>query len=462
VSTVDIGASEQTMRIQLPPPLPTTAAERPVKRRAQVDAVRVLSVYVVLLLLVPSTIVVPGVGAAGTAANMWALVALLWYIATWLSGRITSAPGTRAPRLAFLLFAVCALLSYVALAQRGASGLELKAGDRSLIQLVVWAAIVVIASAGIRNYGRLDQLMRLLVACGSIVAAIGIFEFITGIDLVAYIQIPGMTTSGGGGLMQRGDFVRPTSTTVQPLEFGAVMTLLLPFAIQQAFDVGRRGRIRRWIHVALIASALPMTVSRTSVIGAVVVLATLLPTWRGQRRVRALFVIGFGLVAMKVAVPGLIGTITNLFSSWFAGTDTSTNARTMDYAAVADYIFARPLTGMGFQTFLPMLYQFTDNMYLLALLEIGILGTAAMVGLFLTCMHCGGAGRRRFSEDYQKELGQGFVAGSLVTIVASGTFDTLSFPMFSGVFFLLLGCSGAYYGIARQVARANGRPHHAG
>jgi hypothetical protein len=74
-------------------------------------------------------------------------------------------------------------------------------------------------------------------------------------------------------------------------------------------------------------------------------------------------------------------------------------------------------------------------------------------------MHCGGAGRRRFSEDYQKETGQAFVAGALVTLVASATFDTLSFPMFSGSFFLLLGCSGAYYGIAKQELRANrGRP----
>lgn len=446
-------ASERTGRIDLPWLAP---AIRPASRKTGLDAVRVLSGYVLLLLLLPSYIVVPGLGAVGTPANLWALGALMWFIASWMMDHIPPAPGTGAPRVAITVFGAAVLLSYIANARRGPTGLEQQAADRSLIQFTAWVAIVMIASIGIRNYGRLDALMRLLVRCGSVVAFVGIVEFFTGVNLVAYIQIPGLAANSAPGLMSRGDFVRPSSTAVQPLEFGAVMTLLLPFAIQQAFDAGRRGRVRRWTHVALIASALPLTVSRTSVIGAAIVLLTLLPTWRPQRRYPALLVIGFALVLMKVAVPGLIGTITNLFSSWFNGTDTSTKARTMDYAAVAGYIADRPLFGRGFQTFLPVLYQYTDNMYLLALLEIGACGTVAILGLYLTWMHCGAAGRRRFTAEYQRELGQSFVAGSLVTIVASATFDTLSFPMFSGVFFLLLGCSGAYLGMARQVEAAVG------
>jgi polysaccharide biosynthesis protein PslJ len=451
----EIGAAERTGRIDLPWRRPA----QPLERKDDIDAVKVLGVYVGLLLLVPSNIVLPGLGAAGTPANVWILIALLWYIGSWLIGRISPAPGTRAPRLAMIPFAAAVLLSYVSCARRSPSGPEQLAADRGLIQLTAWIAVVVIASAGIRNYGRFDRLMRLLVRCGSIVAFLGVFEFFTRIDLASYIQIPGLSTSAIPALMNRGDFVRPTSTAVQPLEFGAVTTLLLPFAIQQAFDAGRRGRIRRWVHVTLIAASLPMTVSRTSVIGAAIVLMTLLPTWRPQRRYRALVVVGFGVVLMKVAVPGLIGTLFGLFDSWLNGGDSSTNARTMDYAQLGSYVTERPLTGLGFQTFLPLLYFFTDNMYLLALAETGIIGVAAILLMYLTFLHCGGAGRRRFTEDYQKEIGQAFVAGALVTLVASATFDTLSFPMFSGVFFLLFGCSGAYYGMARQVERARSGRH---
>jgi hypothetical protein len=37
-------------------------------------------------------------------------------------------------------------------------------------------------------------------------------------------------------------------------------------------------------------------------------------------------------------------------------------------------------------------------------------------------------------------------------LILSATFDSLSFPMFAGLMFLLLGLSGAYLGIARRDA----------
>ncbi|MGH3416463.1 MAG: hypothetical protein ACRDSS_08350, partial [Actinocrinis sp.] len=48
------------------------------KHRHGLDAVAVLSVYVALLELVPSSWTVPALGAAGTPASIYALVALLW------------------------------------------------------------------------------------------------------------------------------------------------------------------------------------------------------------------------------------------------------------------------------------------------------------------------------------------------------------------------------------------------
>jgi O-antigen ligase len=134
------------------------------------------------------------------------------------------------------------------------------------------------------------------------------------------------------------------------------------------------------------------------------------------------------------------------------GGDSSTKARTGDYGDVLAYVAQRPLTGRGFQTFIPSLYRFTDNMYLLALVEIGAFGVLSIVVLYLTCLRCGAVGRRRLTDPAQRELGQAFVASASVALVCSVTFDTLSFPMFSGVFFVLLGCSGTYLGLARRAA----------
>jgi O-antigen ligase len=422
-------------------------------RLGRMDATAVLTGYVVLVTIFPSNLVLPGLGGVGTPANVYALLTMLWYLAGWLTGRLRPAAGTRLPRIAMAAFAGSVLLSYIADAVRAPSGLELQAADRGLIEVVAWLALVVVASAGIHDFNQLDRLLRRLVICGSIIAAIGIVEFLTHTDLISGIAIPGLQVNAGPiSVALRGDFTRPASTATHPLEFGAVMTILLPFAIQQAFDPARIGRLRRWVPVGLIAAALPMTVSRTSIIGAAIVLLVIVPTWRPERRWPALLVIVMSVAAMRVMVPGLIGTIVNLFSAWFNGGDSSTNARTADYAGVADYVSRRPLTGLGFSTFLPQIYRYTDNMYLLALVEMGIVGVLAIVVLYVTCAHCGAAGRRRLRDPAQRELGQAFVAAAAVALVASATFDTLSFPMFSGVWLMLLGCSGAYLALARRTA----------
>ena len=85
-----------------------------------------------------------------------------------------------------------------------------------------------------------------------------------------------------------------------------------------------------------------------------------------------------------------------------------------------------------------------------ALLEIGIVGLVAIVALYVTTIHCGGAGRRRFTDPARRETGQGFVAVGFVLLVVTATFDTLSFPIVAGSTFLMLGLSGAYLSVARR------------
>ena len=76
---------------------------------------------------------------------------------------------------------------------------------------------------------------------------IGIAEFYTGINITNYIHIPGLSPAVNvNSLLDRNGFNRPSSTATQPIEFGVVMAMLLPFALQQAFDPARTGRLRKW------------------------------------------------------------------------------------------------------------------------------------------------------------------------------------------------------------------------
>lgn len=424
-------------------------------RDRQLDAVALLSGYLALAFFIPSNLTLPGMGGVGTPANVFALLCLFWYLASWITGRIVPAPGTRLPRLVMCLLAVSVLASYLANATRGSSQKEVLAADRGLIGLLVWVSLVVLVSAGIQDRARLDVLLRRAVVMGAVVAAIGYYDFFTATNIADRISIPGLKSAVAQiTALDRGSFTRPRSTTAQPLEFGGMLAVLLPFAVQQAFDPVRRhlGAWRRWGPVVLMGGALPLTVSRTSIIGALIVVLVMVLRWKPQRRWTAIGLLMVSVACFKVIVPGLIGTITTLFGSFLANSDSSTQARTVKYSAILPYLGERPLFGRGFGTFLPELFFFTDNQYMLTLAEMGFLGLLALLVLLFTGIHQGGAIRRLARTESDRELGQAFFASALVSLVISATFDALSFPMFAGVFFLTIAAGGSYLGFIRREA----------
>ncbi len=408
-----------------------------------------LAVYLILLLVVPARLVVASIGATGTVANLFLLVALLWYAVSWLMRRVQTAPYTRAPRIALLFYVVAVLAAYVAVGRRDADASEYSAADRGLLQLLIWLPLILLTTS-LTEYRQIDRLLKLFVKLCTGVAVVAMAEFVLKQSLTAWIVIPGLSGSSASELVARGDFVRPTATASNTLELAATLSMALPFAIQQAFYDTDRKLWRRWAPVFLIALATIMTVSRTSVIGLVIVLFVLLPTWPIERVGKALLVMIPALGATRVLVPGLVGTLVGLFSAMFNGGDNSTNSRTATSADVDEFLQGHTWFGRGPGTFLPLLYRYTDNQYLLAMLEIGVVGLVAIVCLYVTTIHCGGAGRRRFTDPERRETGQGFVAVGFVMLVVTATFDTLSFPIVAGSTFLMLGLSGAYLSVARR------------
>jgi polysaccharide biosynthesis protein PslJ len=415
-------------------------------RTANTDAVSLLTVYAVLLFFVPASLIFAPLGDEGTPALVFSLCILLWYIASWIIGRIEPSEGGRLVRIAMLVFTIFVLASFVAAMTRDITQTEALAADSGLIWLLSAIGLVIVITETIRDYSRLEILLRRFVVLGSVVAVIGILQS-RGIDLTKYLHVPGLVVNSQTEQMNRGGFVRPQSTASQPIEFGVVMSMLLPIAVQQAFQKSYGGWFRRWLPVILIGLAAPLTVSRSGVIGVVVALLVILPTWNISRILGALAVIGLAIGALRFAAHGLVTTLFNIFQQIFNGQDSSASARVADYSGVAQYFDQRPIFGRGFGTFLPLLYRYTDNMYLHAAIEIGAVGVAAFVFLFLSGIQSAAAGRRRATMRRQREIGQALVASMMVAMVTSATFDSFSFPMFSGLFFTLLGCCGAYRSI---------------
>ena len=415
-----------------------------VGRRRPVDAVSILTVFVVLLFAVPSKLIVAPLGGAGSPAQLLGLVALLLWASATLSRRRSPRSARNPVRFAMLVFVGVTIVSYVAAMVRPIDELELSAADRGLLMLFGWLGIVLLTSDGISSQERLTVLLRRLATAGGAVGLLGIVQFETGMTFTNLIQIPGLSESGAlaAAVGDRDGFSRPAGTAVHPIEYGIVLTMLLPIAIHVALSDRSRSLLRRWAPVGFLAAAVPISISRSAIVCSIVVLAFLVPSWAARLRRRAYVAIAALGAAMFVLVPGIIGTLLGLFSG--IGSDTSAQSRTGSYAIAWEFISRAPLFGRGFQTFLPA-YHILDNQYLLYTIETGFIGLAALLGLFLTGIVTARRGRRLSADPDAQQLGQALAASLAAGAASFALFDALSFPQVASLVMLVLGLIGAYY-----------------
>ncbi|MFB4316855.1 O-antigen ligase family protein [Actinomadura sp. 21ATH] len=425
------------------------AGTRPLPGR--VDAVTVLSAFVLVLTVVPARFVVGPLGAAGTPAGIMAVLCLGWYLSSMITARTTPLRGPQPVRSVMVLFACSILAAYAAAMGRNLPGLEANGADRGLILMLGWIGVALLAADGIPDLERLEAVRRRLVAGGGLIAAVGAFQFFTGVDLAGYLAFPGLTTSTSyTSVLQREEFNRPMATATHPIEFGVVMAMLLPLALHGAVRAGKGRRFRGWLPVALIMIVLPMTVSRSAMLGMVVVGLVVLPVWPAMWRVWAVLVVGLLSVALRAVVPGLIGTLTGLVSS--IGSDSSTTTRTDDWAVIGEAVAPRPWFGQGFGTYLPQTYRILDNQYLLSLVETGIAGLAVLLVVLVSGWALARKARKASADPETRHLAQCFAASMAVAVASYATFDAFSFPMAASLTFLCLGCCGALWRMTRPAS----------
>jgi len=246
--------------------------------------------------------------------------------------------------------------------------------------------------------------------------------------------------------MNRDGLSRVTATTAQPLEYSAVLAMSLPLAIHQARIAPPALRFRRWLQVALITAAVPMTGSRSAFFGLAVICIVLLPTWHRRDRLRACLA---GLAAPALAwlvKPSLVSSFTALFS--LLGSDQSSLSRANAYSEAVPYIAAHPWLGQGFQTFFPQTYFFVDNQYLTSLIETGVVGALALLTLFVTGWLTARSARIAAADAQARDLAQCLAASVAAAAVSFASFDGLEFSIAPGLCFLLLGCVGAAWRLA--------------
>lgn len=442
----------------------TAAIATPRGRHAENPSTRVLSSsnllvgYLLLLLLLPARLVLPGMGAAGRPAVVAGLAFLVWWLITHLHPELT--PRGRQPvRWLCLILTIGVLASYSAAFDRGLLPLEARSAARFLLTLGSWLGVALIAADGLKGRRDISKMITAIIACSCVSAAIGVLQFFN-VDLAPYVKVPGLVYNEElVGIRTRGgpQFNRVYGTQQHYIEFGVVLAMAMPLAIHAALKSPKsRASWARWSAVALIGAAIPLSISRAGFLGLVVGFVVLSLVWAMRLRLRAYLIALLALVAFRVVMPGVLGTIRSAFLNF--GNDPSIINRRVDYAATRSYLQDRPWFGRGPGTFVPEIYRVLDNQILGSLLELGLVGTTTVVAIFVGTYSLGRHVRRRADSEADAHLGQALAATATVAFVASLTFDSLSFPTFAALLFILLGLSGALWRIYRSSEDIAGVP----
>lgn len=452
----------------------TLVGQRPAARAAGVSskaltgnlAVTALTVYFVLLFAIPSNLTISLLGSLGRPSLLWGLVLALWWIITRI---LMPAPNLRQPiRFMFVAFLVTVLVSFAAAMLRGLPGDQLALSMSSIVRVVSWGGVLLVAVDGLRSRRDLRALIHRLVIAGGLLAALGLLQFTTGQSLLGWLDsLPGVSAEIGG-VSDRGAFTRAAGTATHPLEYTATLGALLPLAIAWAAHTDqsfRRARAqsdsasdgawlgqlaRSWGPAVLIVLALLLSVSRSAMIGLAVAVVAVMPALPAAYR-RLLTVGGIAAAcALVLVVPGILSTTLGLFTE----SDASTASRASGLARIPDFISVNPIIGTGFGTFLPRYYVF-DNQWALIIVELGLVGLVTFGGMvvaaFVAAIHAGRTARSSETSAY----GYATAASVLTISVMMLFFDGLSFPISAGVLFICMGIAGSVRLVAARERRRN-------
>lgn len=415
--------------------------------RPGIDTVTWLSVYLVVLFAIPSRLVIGPLGSAGALSMVMGLVSLgLWVILIALRG---GAPGRRASALhwALGLFLVAVGLSYAIAMAGPISSDEVSPADVALIALAAWCGTLLLAHDGIATRARLDAFVWRLVAAGGLMALLGLVQFFTRTAIVDQIAIPGLTAIADGTIYIRNGLVRPAGTAIHPIEYGALLTIILPLAFHVALQRRDLNAYLRWLPLLAIGTVVAISSSRSAYLTAGIGLVICMASWTVRARVSMIALFVVGITAVAIAMPRLMRSTLNLFVG--ADEDPSVTSRTDSFAVAWDFFREAPFFGRGMGTFLPK-YRIFDNQYLWMLVSVGLVGTLALVGLAVAATLLMIRVRRLSKTVQTADLAVSLIAAVAAGFLSLAFFDAFAFPMTMGTLFLVLGLAGALFRLSSE------------
>jgi hypothetical protein len=221
--------------------------------------------------------------------------------------------------------------------------------------------------------------------------------------------------------------------TAHPLVAAAMLSLAFPIAVLGVVDARRTSRrILYGLAGGILLLGVLSTQRKTGLVAPMASILTL-AVFRRRELLRLAPVAVVGLVVLLIVAPGSISPVIDQFRPGSLGHANTVSDRASDYDAVRPDVFTHLALGRGFGSYQPLGHRILDSEVLVRLVEMGVLGLAALMALGVSVVFCA---RRTIHSRHPTLASPALAAasGGVVFLVLALLFDSLAYPQVPYVF----------------------------
>jgi O-antigen ligase len=409
-------------------------------------AIGILQAIVIALWVFPSDYVNRTLGGMGYVAGLIAMLGCLVWVGASILGLHDPRRYSYPTRGVLAAFWIVSLASYAVIDLGTLDHTQLLGSERWFMQLAAMTGIFALAAEGLHSLLDIKRVLRATCLGATFCAFVAALQYQLSYDLpVTYMRfLPGfrLNVVPGVTIISRNGLNRVTGTTIHPIELGVTAGMLLPLAIWLAIYDTEQSMRRRVIPVIALLIAIAVSVSRSADIAVALSMAVLIVLMPVRQRLATLAAVPVAIAGAFMTAHGLIGTLVTFFG--LGSRDSSIAHRTNTYPYVEALVRQHPFLGTGGGTYDPVSqWHILDNQYLSSAVELGVIGAAVLLLLFVVPLVSAFVARRRTKDEELRLLLAALGGAVLAAGVCSATFDSFSFPVFYCTFALVIGLVGA-------------------
>ena len=347
-----------------------------------------------------------------------------------------------AVHIAIAAFLLVCFLSVVVNAEALNQSLAIKTAIKQLLLLTSWCALFAVIASSIRP-GEVRAFMSYILLLG-VICGIGVlceyrfhYNAFYGFSRSIFTGVFVTSQPALGGVDEIGRVVVLGPTAVG-LEVAAMLSMALPVALIGLMTAPRR-RSQFWYALAagiVLAGGLA-TYKKTAIVAPAIIVVVLGLMWpRRLVRLIPLMVILTG--AAHFLAPGAIGSVLEQFTGGKLTSVGTTVHRLDGYDAVRPIVMSHPILGEGVGGYNPLLNRILDNQMLDNLIQTGVLGELAFVGMVGAVVWTSVPLVRRSNDERSRAaLAAACVAASFLTV--SFLFDSMAYTHVPYIFLTFAG-----------------------